>query len=102
MLTSLCLPVHVTRNNSQVLQGVTCVDVTLDELFKDVTYFQQGRLSYAFILDRNARVFIHPLLPRPSDVEDDPILLYLPDIEQAREIPDLLQQMKTLANFSDG
>ncbi len=89
----MCLPVRVVEGGDTTLKGVTCVDVTLEELFKDVTYFQEGSLSYAFIMDSRTRLLVHPLLPRPLDVEDDPIFLYLSDLEQSTEVEEIVQDM---------
>ena len=69
MLISVCMQVQADGK----LAGVTCTDVSNDDLFNDVTYFQQGTLSYAFLVDKQGRLMEHPLLPIPKSYKNDPI-----------------------------
>ena len=76
MVTSACLPVY-----SGMLVGVTCVDITMSDLLSDVTYFNEGELSYAFIIDNKARLLMHPLLPQPYAVQEEPIYVDMLSLE---------------------
>ena len=88
-MTSACLPVVYNA----VTKGVTCIDVSISDLLSDVTYFQQGGLSYAFVVDSNGRTLMHPLLPAPSSLEHDPVFVHLTSLERDQEVADVLASM---------
>lgn len=46
------------------LVGVVGIDITMADLLEDVTYFNPGQSSYAFLMDNRGRTMMHPLLPR--------------------------------------
>ena len=48
------------------LLGVASVDFTVSDIFAAAEYFTQGDLSYAFVIDQDGLVLLHPLLPFPS------------------------------------
>lgn len=75
---SLCAPVI----KQSALDGVTCVDVTMDTLFSEVRYFQQSSSLYAFLIDNYGRLLIHPLLPQPDSFTRDAPLVDMTSIEQ--------------------
>ena len=60
-------PVYFPRGH---LRGVVAVDMSIEELMADVTYFQQGQVAYSFIIDRTGRALFHPLLPTPFRSHD--------------------------------
>ena len=76
-MTTACLPVI----QSSTLAGVVCVDITLGDLFNEVTGFTQGELSYAFVVDGHSRLLSHPMMPRPYEIEDEPIFVNMPAVE---------------------
>lgn len=76
VITSICKSVNV-----QKFVGVTCVDVSITDLLEDVEFFQTGQSSYAFLLDLKNRTIIHPLLPRPAFITDDPSYVNFDQIE---------------------
>ena len=92
LVTSLCQA--VSDSDIDKLLGVVCVDMTISDLFSDVTYFRQGELSYSFITDQNGRVITHPLLPRPMSVEEDPIFVRLTALEIASEASVVMNAMQ--------
>ena len=77
LVMSICVPVVMQGD----LQGVTCVDVTMDTLFSEVQYYQQTTSSYAFLIDGYGRLLLHPLLPQLETFSQDPPLADLTDIE---------------------
>lgn len=77
LVMSLCVP--VAPNN--ILNGVTCVDVTLTSLFSEVQYFQQSPSSYTFLIDGYGRLLIHPLLPQVQTFSPDAAVADLTQIE---------------------
>lgn len=78
VITSLCKPVR-----APTLKGVTCIDISITDLLEDVEFFRAGLASYAFLVDDKNRVLIHPLIPRPVDVTDDPAYVPLKELEQS-------------------
>ena len=89
ILVSGCLPVF---HQSQ-LKGVACIDRTVSDLLSDVTYFNKGELNYAFVLDGEARVLTHPLLPRPQTIRDDPVFTRLTSLERSPHARDVMTSM---------
>ena len=79
--------------NSGQLAGVVCSDVSGDDLFTDVTYFQEGELSYAFLVDGQGRMMMHPLLPLPVSSSDDPVIVRMTDLERQTEAQAILTEM---------
>ncbi|ELT90476.1 hypothetical protein CAPTEDRAFT_196421 [Capitella teleta] len=71
LISSVCLPFYYESK----LQGVTCVDISMSDLLSDVAFFGRTDSSYAFIIDSVGRLLMHPLLPSPQSITDDPIFL---------------------------
>uniref|UniRef100_H2ZMZ9 Cache domain-containing protein n=1 Tax=Ciona savignyi TaxID=51511 RepID=H2ZMZ9_CIOSA len=70
------------------LVGVVGVDLTMHELIADVTYFSvAANMGYAFLLDIFGKVMMHPLLPSPAAVSDDPVIT---GVEAFERSPDVL------------
>ena len=90
LITSLCLPLV----NSGSLAGVTCTDILLDELFSDFTNFQQGELSYAFMIDGQGRVMVHYLQPTPKAITDDPDPIDINTLETNPAAKPMIESMK--------
>ncbi|CAK8690074.1 unnamed protein product [Clavelina lepadiformis] len=71
MVISASLPVIHQGN----LFGVVGVDTPLHDLMIDTKYFHVDFPdAYAFITDLTGRVLIHPFLPLPANMDDDPVL----------------------------
>jgi len=77
MVTSACLPIVAEAE----LQGVTCIDIKIETLFRPIIDFHLGRLSYAFLIDSRGRVLLHPLLPKPESYKHEPIFLDMESVE---------------------
>ncbi|XP_069121602.1 VWFA and cache domain-containing protein 1-like isoform X2 [Argopecten irradians] len=90
LITSVCLPVY---RGSGDLMGVACSDVTMADLLSDITYFSQGELSYAFIIDQYGRTLMHPQLPQISSVQDDPIFVHIDHLERSSGAATVIQEM---------
>ena len=71
---SMCLPVSTPDDR---LKGVTCIDLNVDNIFSEVSYFRQGSSAYSFLLDGLGRLLLHPFIPQPGVFKSDPVL---PDI----------------------
>ena len=90
ILISGCLQV---KDSNQKLLGIACSDVSEDDLFTDVTYFHQGELSYAFLVDNTGRVAAHPLFPRPNNIGEHPVFLNMQDLERFKEAKEIFESM---------
>ncbi|XP_071178164.1 VWFA and cache domain-containing protein 1-like isoform X2 [Mytilus edulis] len=93
LITSMCKTVYGTSGN---MQGVSCTDVKLSELLKEVEYFEEGNSSYGFMIDNTGRALIHPLLPEPAFVEinEDPVLVDITSLERTSGTADIIHSMK--------
>lgn len=89
LVTAACLPTYTGG-----LTGVVCVDIPISDLLSDVTYFHQGELSYAFIVDGTGRTLIHPLLPTPFGLTQDPIFVHISSLERDAQISTVLESME--------
>lgn len=92
MITSICLPVY--KPGGGELVGVACSDATVSDIMSDISYFRQGELSYAFIIDGTGRTLIHPLLPLPDSVKDDPIYVNIEHLERSSSATNVIESMK--------
>ncbi|XP_006817010.2 VWFA and cache domain-containing protein 1-like, partial [Saccoglossus kowalevskii] len=90
LLTVVSLP--VIHNNN--FEGIVGIGITLEDLFSDVTYFRQGELSYSFIFEVSSkfvgRTLLHPLLPAPNTVDEDPVFVHITSLERSNEFRTLL------------
>ncbi|XP_063407199.1 VWFA and cache domain-containing protein 1-like [Mytilus trossulus] len=91
LITSICLPVY--RPGGELV-GVACSDATVSDIMSDISYFRQGELSYAFIIDGIGRTLIHPLLPLPDSVKDDPIYVNIEHLERSSSATMVIESMK--------
>ena len=85
----MCLPV----TSGGDFKGVTCMDLAVDDLLADITYFREGETSYAFIIDEYGRVLTHPLLPNPSEITNNPLFIYISALETVAGIEDIRNSM---------
>nr|XP_006816526.1 PREDICTED: VWFA and cache domain-containing protein 1-like [Saccoglossus kowalevskii] len=107
LMTTVALPVIYNGG----LEGVVGVDITLQDIFDEISYFHQGQLSYAFIFESSSnaagRTLIHPLLPAPINVEEDPVFVHITSLERASQFKAMIEDaeiegdsFKREANFS--
>ena len=97
LVLSLCLPV---TDSGDGLKGVACMDLAIDDLLSDITYFREGETSYAFIIDENGRVLTHPLLPNPSEITNNPLFIYITALETVSSIDSIRDSMVRYVNKS--
>ncbi|KAJ8315327.1 hypothetical protein KUTeg_007477 [Tegillarca granosa] len=95
LITSICLPLY----SSQGLFGVACSDATLSDIVADISYFRQGEYSYAFIIDGFGRTLMHPMLPLPYSIKDDPIYVDIKNLERSPMAAGVISSM--VAYFHD-
>ncbi|XP_070573521.1 VWFA and cache domain-containing protein 1-like [Ptychodera flava] len=90
LMTTAALPVK----DGGELQGVVSIDVTLDDLLGDIAYFKEGERTYAFLYEVNSkasgRTLLHPLLPAPVNIEDDPVYVHVTTLERDEDFVDLV------------
>ncbi|ELU01004.1 hypothetical protein CAPTEDRAFT_222126 [Capitella teleta] len=97
LVTSVCLPFYYRSN----LKGVTCVDISMSDLLSDVAFFGRTDSSYAFIIDSVGRLLMHPLLPSPQSITDDPIFLEVTALETSPSAKQVLESMLKGESGSD-
>ena len=64
------------------------------DLLSDITYFQKGQSSYAFMVDSTGRTMMHPLLPAPSSAYGDPIFMDITTLEPEPEFSSVFESIK--------
>ncbi|XP_077996293.1 VWFA and cache domain-containing protein 1-like isoform X2 [Glandiceps talaboti] len=90
LMTTAAIPVKYNG----VLKGAVGTDFTLDDLLGEVTYFRQGQKSYSFIYEVNThaegRAIMHPLLPAPATIADEPVYVHITSLEREEEFYDIV------------
>ena len=90
LLTSITLPCY----HRGMFIGVVGTDISMADLLSDVTYFQKGQSSYAWMADSTGRTIMHPLLPAPSNAYEDPIFMDITALETEPSFHDVFQSIK--------
>ena len=89
LIISLCLPLR----SATELQGVTCLDMSLTEIAKDIIDLHHGHNSYAFISDSRDHTVLHPLMPNPINYGTS-LYLNIKELERDPGVPEILEKMK--------
>ncbi|KAJ7392146.1 hypothetical protein OS493_013518 [Desmophyllum pertusum] len=90
LLTSITLPCYYQGK----FIGVVGTDISMADLLSEITYFQKGQSSYAFMADSSGRTMMHPLLPAPSHAYGDPIFMDIAALEPEPEFNSVFQSIK--------
>ncbi|XP_006819745.2 VWFA and cache domain-containing protein 1-like [Saccoglossus kowalevskii] len=95
MMTTAAVPVKYNH----VLKGVVGVDITLTDLLEEVTFFTGGQNSYALVFEVDTyaigRTLLHPLLPSPLVIEDEPVYVHITSLEREQEFYDRVYNYAT-------
>ena len=67
--------------------------MSMSDLLSDVTFFSRTESSYAFLMDGKGRLLMHPFLPSPQSVNDDPIFLQATALETSSQAKDVIDSM---------
>ncbi len=90
LITSITLPCY----HQGKFIGVVGTDLSMEDLLSEITYFQRGQSSYAFMADSSGRTMMHPLLTSPSDAYWDPIFMDITALEPEPEFYPILESIK--------
>ena len=90
LLTSITLPCY----HQGKFIGVVGTDIIMADLLSEITYFQKGQSSYAFMADSSRRTMMHPLLPAPSNAYSDPIFMNITALEPDPEFYSVFESIK--------
>ena len=72
------------RGTDDTLKGVIGADVTLGDILDGVgEYSSTNSDSYVFVTDSQLRVLLHPNLPAPENYSDEPISVYIDELERS-------------------
>lgn len=74
--------------------GVAGTDINMDDLLSDITFFNQGQSTYAFMISNSGRTLIHPLLPAPTDAYGDPVFLDIRTLEPETEFEEVFDSIR--------
>eukprot|EP00117_Sycon_ciliatum_P047149 scpid21407/ scgid4711/ VWFA and cache domain-containing protein 1 len=76
VILTVAAPVYTfggATGSTPVLRGVVGVDITITDLFGDISYFSDDEHQYAFMINRKGAAILHPLLNQPVDISSDPL-----------------------------
>ena len=90
LVTSITLPCY----HQGKFIGVVGTDISMADLLSEITYFQKGQSSYAFMADSSGRTMMHPLLPAPSNAYGDPIFMDITALEPEPEFYSVFESIK--------
>ena len=90
LLMSITLPCY---DNTDTFIGVAGTDINIEDLLSDITFFNQGQTTYAFMIGETGRTLIHPLLPAPTDAYEDPIFMDIRTLEPESEFLEVFDSM---------
>ncbi|XP_064624547.1 VWFA and cache domain-containing protein 1-like isoform X2 [Lineus longissimus] len=80
LITSITQP---TFYNEHVI-GITGIDLHLGDLVEDVTYYDNDRSAYSFLINTDGYIIMHPSMARPVNSEQQPMHT---DIQQFENYP---------------
>ncbi|XP_070571542.1 VWFA and cache domain-containing protein 1-like [Ptychodera flava] len=90
LMTTAMLPIK----QGGELKGVVSIDITLDDLLGDISYFKEGERTYSFLYEVDSkaagRTLLHPLLPAPVNIEDDPVYVHVTTLERDDDFVNLV------------
>ena len=91
LVVTVSLPVY----DGTTFIGVAGVDISMADLMEDVAFLKEGSgsLSYAFVIDSLKHTLVHPLVPQPQDVTDDPVFVDISHLEYDKDTTDVIQSM---------
>ncbi|KAK3718988.1 hypothetical protein QZH41_013156, partial [Actinostola sp. cb2023] len=91
MYVTLGVPCYT---KSMELIGVVGIDTTLSELLKNTEAFGPGELSYNFVIETDTgRALVHPQLPVPESITNEPIFINIKYLEQSAGFSTVLVSM---------
>ncbi|EDV27552.1 uncharacterized protein TRIADDRAFT_53364 [Trichoplax adhaerens] len=79
--SGLFFTMSIACYDSNELIGVVASDVSLIELFQRLPYFRYGKYSYAFLIDKQGRLLIHPKQAYATKTNPMPSILQLETME---------------------
>ena len=87
---SITLPCY---DQNKKFIGVAGTDINIEDLTSDLSLFDQGRSTYAFMTSRSGRAIVHPLLPAPTSAYGDPVYLDIRALEPEPEFNEVFASM---------
>ncbi|XP_077996465.1 VWFA and cache domain-containing protein 1-like [Glandiceps talaboti] len=85
LMTTAAIPVKYNG----VLKGAVGTDFTIDDILSDITHFRQRQKAYPFIYEVNThaegRAIMHPLLPAPATIADEPVHVHITSLEREEQ-----------------
>ena len=87
MQVPLCLQVR----KQQQLDGVVCIDLTIEEYFDGAPYYSDQDTSYAIVINSDLNTLVHPLLLEPTDITEGLSFVNITSLEQNLPIESILR-----------
>ncbi|RMX46892.1 hypothetical protein pdam_00014505, partial [Pocillopora damicornis] len=91
MYVTLGVPCY---SKDESLIGVVGIDIALSELLQNTVSFGPGELSYTFVIEtENGRALVHPQLPEPEEIQEEPVVIIISDLETSPGFSEILASM---------
>lgn len=74
--------------------GLTGTDINIEDLLSDITFFNQGQSTYAFMITNSGRTLIHPLLPEPTHAYGEPVYLDIRALEPEKDFIEVFESIQ--------
>ncbi|KAK7065340.1 hypothetical protein SK128_020401 [Halocaridina rubra] len=88
-ILSICLP--LTHNST--FMGTSCIDFSIFNLLGSHTSIDDIKDAYVFIVSSLGNTLLHPLLPSPASLSQDPSYVTIENLEQSHNVKSLLGKM---------
>ena len=94
MVVTVSLPVF----HQNTFVGVAGIDISLADLLEAATFLQEGGASqsYAFVIDKQRQTMVHPLIPQPQEVTEDPVFVHISNLEFNSDTEEVIASMVRL------
>ena len=86
IVVSICTAVEYDLR----LQGVICIDESYKQVLATLNYYQQGQISYPFLLDTTTKIIQHPKIAIATEVTNHPNFTYLQTIETGDNVDTMI------------
>jgi len=91
MYVTLGVPCY---SKDESLIGVVGIDIALSDLLQNTVSFGPGELSYTFVIETdNGRTLVHPQLPEPAAIRQEPVVIIISDLETSPGFSAILSSM---------
>ena len=89
--TGMQVPLCLQVRKQQQLDGVVCIDLTIEEYFDGAPYYSDQDTSRAIVINSDLNTLVHPLLLEPTDINDGLSFVNITSLENSLPIESILR-----------